>query len=89
MEDVMEKNRRCTVGPWCTLNPPDPQLKGAWYPGGFNPRTHQVKTRFQSLPFTKMQHLRRSSADILFLILFAAFMIGLFAAVGLCTLESS
>jgi hypothetical protein len=23
----------------CTLTPPDPQLKGAWYPGGFNPRT--------------------------------------------------
>jgi hypothetical protein len=20
----------------CTLTPPDPQLKGAWYPGGFN-----------------------------------------------------
>jgi hypothetical protein len=20
-----------------TLTPPDPQLKGAWYPGGFNP----------------------------------------------------
>jgi hypothetical protein len=31
------------------LTPPDPQLKGAWYPGGFNPRTYQVKTRFQSL----------------------------------------
>jgi hypothetical protein len=22
------------------LTPPDPQLKGAWYPGGFNPCTH-------------------------------------------------
>jgi hypothetical protein len=21
----------------CTLTPPDPQLKGAWYLGGFNP----------------------------------------------------
>jgi hypothetical protein len=21
----------------CTLSPPDPQLKGAWYPGGFQP----------------------------------------------------
>ncbi len=21
----------------CALTPPDPQLKGAWYPGGFNP----------------------------------------------------
>jgi adenylate kinase len=21
----------------CTLTPPDPYLKGAWYPGGFNP----------------------------------------------------
>jgi hypothetical protein len=31
------------------LTPPDPQLKGAWYPGGFNPCTYQVKNRFQSL----------------------------------------
>jgi hypothetical protein len=33
------------------LNPVDPQLKGAWHPGGFNPCTYQVKTRFQSFPF--------------------------------------
>jgi hypothetical protein len=31
------------------LTPPDPQLKGAWYPGGFNPCAYQVKNRFQSL----------------------------------------
>jgi hypothetical protein len=37
------------VGRRCTLAPPDPQLKGAWYPGGFNPRTYQVKNRFQTL----------------------------------------
>jgi hypothetical protein len=35
----------------CTSTPPDPQLKGAWYPGGFNPCTYQVKNRFQKLPF--------------------------------------
>jgi hypothetical protein len=35
----------------CTLTPPDPQLKGAWYPGGFNPCTCQVKNRFQNEPF--------------------------------------
>jgi hypothetical protein len=35
----------------CTLTPPDPYLKGAWYPGGLNPCTYQVKTRFQDLPF--------------------------------------
>jgi hypothetical protein len=29
------------------LTPPHPQLKGAWYPGGFNPCTHQVKPRFR------------------------------------------
>jgi hypothetical protein len=23
----------------CTLNPPNPWLKGAWYPGSFNPCT--------------------------------------------------
>jgi hypothetical protein len=33
------------------LIPPDPQLKGAWYPGGFNPRTYQVKNRFRNFPF--------------------------------------
>jgi hypothetical protein len=38
------------VGP-CTLTPPDPQLKGAWYPGGFKPRTYQVRNRFQNVPF--------------------------------------
>ena len=32
------------------MTPPDPQLKGAWYPGGFNPRTYRVKTRFQNVP---------------------------------------
>jgi hypothetical protein len=34
-----------------TLTPPDPQLKGAWYPGGFKPCTCQVKKRFQNVPF--------------------------------------
>jgi hypothetical protein len=38
----------------CALTPPDPQPKGAWYPGGFIPCTYQVEIRFQSLPF-KMQ----------------------------------
>jgi hypothetical protein len=33
----------------CALTPPDPQLKGAWYPGGFKPCTYQVKTQFQNL----------------------------------------
>ena len=26
----------------CTLTFPDPQLKGAWYPGGFNPCTYRI-----------------------------------------------
>jgi hypothetical protein len=38
----------------CTLTPPDPYPKGAWYPGGFNPCTCQVKNRFRNVPF-KMQ----------------------------------
>jgi hypothetical protein len=46
-DDPFEAGRR-------TLTPPDPQLKGAWYPGGFKPCTYQVKTRFQTVPF-KMQ----------------------------------
>jgi hypothetical protein len=37
----------------CTLTPPDPQLKGAWYPGGFKPCTCQVKTRFQNVAFKR------------------------------------
>jgi hypothetical protein len=39
------------AGLYTPLTPPDPQLKGAWYPGGFNPCTYHVKTRFQSVPF--------------------------------------
>jgi hypothetical protein len=35
----------------CALTPPDPRLKGAWYSGGFNPCTYQVKNRFQNVPF--------------------------------------
>jgi hypothetical protein len=31
----------------CTLTPPDPTLKGAW----FQPSTYEVKTRFQNVPF--------------------------------------
>jgi hypothetical protein len=42
------------------LTPPDPQLKGAWYPGGFNPRAYHVETRFQNAPF-KWVNLRRYS----------------------------
>jgi hypothetical protein len=30
------------VGLLRALTPPDPQLKGAWYPGGFNPCTYKV-----------------------------------------------
>jgi hypothetical protein len=26
-----------TVGGWCTLTPPDPRLKGAWFTNSFNP----------------------------------------------------
>ena len=33
------------------MTPPDPSLKGAWYPGGFNPCADQVKNRFQNVPF--------------------------------------
>jgi hypothetical protein len=32
-----------------TLTPSDPQLKGAWYPGGFNPAPIKWKTRFQNV----------------------------------------
>jgi hypothetical protein len=33
-----------------TLTPHDPQLKGAWYPGGFNPCVYRVKNGFQNVP---------------------------------------
>jgi hypothetical protein len=45
------------------LTPPDPQLKGAWYPGGFNPCTYQVKTRCQNVPFKR--NLRRYIMGVL------------------------
>jgi hypothetical protein len=35
------------------LTPHDPQLKGAWYPGGFNPCAYEVRSWFQSLLSTK------------------------------------
>jgi hypothetical protein len=41
-----------------SLTPPDPQLKGAWYPDGFNPCAYQVKTRFQSFPFKWVKSYR-------------------------------
>ena len=44
------------------MTPPDPQLKGAWYPGVFNPRTYRVKTRFQNAPNLPFKcNLRRYS----------------------------
>jgi hypothetical protein len=45
------------------LTPPDPQLKGAWYPGGFNPCTYQVKKTVSKRAFHQMQlaPLRRDS----------------------------
>jgi hypothetical protein len=52
-QDVHQHQReaRAHGGGRRALTPPDPQLKGAWYPRGFNPRTYQSKTRFQDLPF--------------------------------------
>jgi hypothetical protein len=56
-----------TVGR-CTLTPPDPYLKGAWYPGGFKPCTYQVKNRFQIFPAPFKCNLRRyiTSATLCF-----------------------
>jgi hypothetical protein len=48
----------------CTLTPPDPQLKGAWYPGDFNPCSYQAKNPgSQNSPF-KMQPLHRYTEEI-------------------------
>jgi hypothetical protein len=44
-----------------TLTPPDPQLKGAWYPGGFNPCTYQVKKTVPKFAF-QVHSLHRYSA---------------------------
>jgi hypothetical protein len=33
----LPEHGRAVVGLYTTLTPPDPYLKGAWYPGGFNP----------------------------------------------------
>jgi hypothetical protein len=40
------------------LTPPDPWLKGAWYPGGFNPCTYQVKKPVSRFAF-QVNNLRR------------------------------
>jgi hypothetical protein len=34
-----------------TLTPPDPQLKGTWYPGGFQTLTLEHQSWFQNVPF--------------------------------------
>jgi hypothetical protein len=60
----------CQGGAVHTLTPPDPQLKGARYPGGFNPCAYEVKTWFQSLlfrmqlaPLRRGRYLRRGVPD--------------------------
>jgi hypothetical protein len=49
-----------------TLTPPDPYLKGARYPGGFNPCAYRVETRFQNVPFKWVNSLRYASVMGLF-----------------------
>jgi hypothetical protein len=60
-QKMIQKPETMLVRPFvvgrCTLTPPDPQLKGARYPGGFNPCTYQVKKRFQNL--LSMRNLHR------------------------------
>jgi hypothetical protein len=46
-EDVQATVR----GLYTSLTPPDPSLKGAWYPGGFNPCVCQVKNLVSNLCF--------------------------------------
>jgi hypothetical protein len=54
------------VGQYTSLTPPDPQLKGAWYPGGFNPRTYQATLWFQGLPFSmQLAPLQRGGVGVL------------------------
>jgi hypothetical protein len=48
-------------GLYTLLTPPDPQLKGAWYPGGFNPCTYQVRNPVSKCAFSKC-NLHRYSA---------------------------
>jgi hypothetical protein len=45
------------------LTPHDPHLKGARYPGGFNPRAYQVKIRFQNVPFKRVNLRRYGGGD--------------------------
>jgi hypothetical protein len=49
----------CQGGAVHTLTPPDPQLKGARYPGGFNPCAYHVQIRYKIVPFKC--NLRRCS----------------------------
>jgi hypothetical protein len=38
---------KIVVGRWSTLTPPDPQLKGACYPGGFKPSPLNIDPGFK------------------------------------------
>ena len=44
----------------CALTPPDPQLKGAWCPGGFNPCSYHAQNRFQNVCLSKRDARRYS-----------------------------
>ena len=43
------------------MTPPDPSLKGAWYPGGFNPCTYQVNNPVSKFAF-QVHNLHRYDA---------------------------
>jgi hypothetical protein len=46
----------------CTLTPPDPYLKGAWYPGGFKPLPLNINPGFK-ICLSKF-NLRRYSSEL-------------------------
>jgi hypothetical protein len=45
--NMMIQQGHCYKAGRCTLTPPDPQLKGAWYPGGFKPLPLNINPGFK------------------------------------------
>jgi phenylalanyl-tRNA synthetase alpha chain len=45
-----------TAGRGTALTPPDPQLKGAWYPGGFKPLPLNINSGFKMCRFKFSLH---------------------------------
>jgi hypothetical protein len=60
-DEFVDSTRNNYGGGRCTLTPPDPQLKGAWYPCGFKPSPLNTNPGFKTC-LSNFINLRRYTA---------------------------